>query len=112
MESVYAEDDGPAVGMWRAAGRREHDKVMVEGTERTPRKGSIRIAAGPSIVVESAAAAAENTDQKNIRRTTAGPSSLRRYTGFRRIAWGRRNWEREGERMGGEAGEEKDGQAR
>lgn len=111
MESAYAEDDGPAVEKWRAAERREHDRVMVEGMERSPRRGLIRIvvAAGPSIVVESAAAAAENTDQ-NIRMPPAGQSNPRRYTGFRRTASGRRTWEREGERMGGEAGEEKDGQ--
>jgi hypothetical protein len=83
---------------------------MVGETEQSPRKGLIRIvAAGPSIVVGSAVAAADSTDRDMS--MAVGQSSLRRCIGSLRIAWrikmkGRmgREWGR-----GGRAGE-KDGQ--
>lgn len=74
---------------------------MVGETEQSPRKGLIRIvAAGPSIVVGSAvAAAADNTDQDMC--MSVGQSNLRHCIGFLRIAWGIKN---EMEDMGREWG--------
>ena len=83
VESVYAEGDGPVVGMMRAGGGREHDKAMVGGMERFLRKGSIHIAAaaGPNIdaALAVAAAAADNAEQDM--RIPAGQHNLHRHTG-------------------------------
>jgi hypothetical protein len=80
--------DELAVGVPGAGGRREQDWGMVGETERSPRTGSTRIvaaAAGPSIVVGSAVAAADNTDRDMC--MSAGQSKLCRCIGSLRIAW-------------------------
>jgi len=82
VESVNAEDDELAVGVLEAGGRREHYWAMVGvgGMGHSLlRKRLIHIvaAAGPSIAVGSAVAAADNTDQ-DIRMTAAGQSNLLR----------------------------------
>jgi len=79
--------DELAVEVPGVGGRRERDWEMVGETELSPRRGLIRIvAAGPSIVVGSAVAAADNTDQDNC--TSVGQSNLCHCIGFLRIAWG------------------------
>ena len=95
--------DDLAVEVLGAGGRRDQDLGMVGGMEQTLRKGLMRIvAAGPSIAVGSAVAAADNTDQDN-RKSAAGQSNLRRYIGSLRIAWKIkmrwRRWEGRGERV-------------
>lgn len=85
MESVNVVGDELTVGVLGAGGRREQDWGMVGEMEQSLRKGLIRIvAAGPSIDVGSAVAAADNTDQNNC--MSAGQGNLRRYIGSRRIA--------------------------
>lgn len=76
--------------------------------EQSPRKGLIRIAAaGPSIVVGSAVAAADNTDRDMCMAAAvaAGQSKLCRCIGSLRIAWRIktrwRGWEERGEEVDG-----------
>lgn len=83
---------------------------MVGEMEQSLRKGLIRIvAAGPSIDVGSAVAAADNTDQDTS--MSVGQSNLRRCIGSLRIAWRIKMKRRMGREWGrgGRAGE-KDGQ--
>lgn len=105
-------DEEPVVAMLKVGGRREQDWGMVGGTEYSLRKGLIRIAAGPSIVVGSAVAAADNTDQDMWCMSAGGQRNLRHCIGSLRIAWvikmRWRIWDGRGERGGG-AGE-KDGE--
>jgi hypothetical protein len=82
---------------------------MVGEMEQSPRKGLIRIAAaGPSIVVGSAVAAADNTDRDMCMAAAvaaAGQSKLCHCIGSLRIAWRIktrwRGWEERGEEVDG-----------
>ena len=97
-------DDELTVGVLAVGGRREQDWGMVGETEQSLRKGLIRIvaAAGPSIDVGSAVAAADNTDQDMS--MSVGQSNLRRCIGSLHIAWGIKMNGGDGKGEGGERG--------